>query len=292
VTPCETFSQITTRVFTDVNPECSATVRRSWGIILENALTEEGRETLTSTFQLCTPLQNLTDVADFVEWLNEIYGDVAMVNYPYPADFIQPLPAWPIREMCGFMTDSSQEDLTLLTSVAQAVDVYYNYTGTSLCNDINADSAIADQEQNWDFQSCAELVLPSCSNGVDDMFFEDPFDYPGYVEYCNEAYNITPRPFMLEMLYGAKKLDQFSKIIFSNGELDPWSGGGVTYNVSDTVLAIVIEDAAHHLDLRGANPADPQTVVDARNFEKKYIQLWIDEARIDAAEDARKLRQK
>jgi len=280
VTPCESFDQIVTRVFNDTNPQCAATIKRSWDVILRVGLTEEGREQLATTFSLCRPLRNYVQVIDFVDWLTEIYGDVAMVNYPYPAFFIQPLPAWPIREMCGHMTDSSEDDAALLEGVAAAVNVYYNYTGTNMCNDINADSAIAEQEQNWDFQSCAEMVMPACSNGVDDMFLPEPWDFEAEVQYCNEIYNITPRRFMIEMLYGADDISQFSNILFSNGHLDPWSGGGVLHNVSDSVLAYIIQDGAHHLDLRASDPADPQSVIDARNFEKRYIQLWIDQARI------------
>jgi lysosomal Pro-X carboxypeptidase len=44
-------------------------------------------------------------------------------------------------------------------------------------------------------------------------------------------------------------------------------------------VAVLIEDAAHHLDLRAGNPADPEAVKQARLTEIKYIQKWIDGAR-------------
>jgi len=283
VTPCDAFAGVVTRVFTGVNPECSATVKKSWDIILRIGLTEDGRQFLSDTFSLCKPLKNYIYVLALVEWLGGIYDNVAEVNYPYPANFIQPLPGWPVKAMCSSMTNSSLDDTSLLQGLAQAINVYTNYTGDKTCNGASdtQNATTTDSEAPWSFQSCAEMVFPMCQNGVDDMFYVSAWNYEEYAESCQEAYGITPRRFMIEMLFGAKNIDQYSNIVFSNGELDPWSGGGVRWNVSDTVKAYIIADAAHHLDLRGANPADPQSVIDARNFEKRYIQMWIDEARIN-----------
>lgn len=60
----------------------------------------------------------------------------------------------------------------------------------------------------------------------------------------------------------------------SNGLLDPWSAGGVLTNVSRSVYTIIIPDAAHHLDLRESNKADPISVVAARKFYKYTIRHW------------------
>lgn len=71
--------------------------------------------------------------------------------------------------------------------------------------------------------------------------------------------------------------DDDAVLIFtgSNGLLDPWSTGGVLQNVSDSVVAVIIPEGAHHLDLRGANKADPPSVVEARRIEKEHIARWI-----------------
>ena len=61
----------------------------------------------------------------------------------------------------------------------------------------------------------------------------------------------------------------------SNGLIDPWSSGGVMENQSRTVIAIVIEGGAHHLDLRSSNRDDPESVVAARDLEKRIIKGWI-----------------
>ena len=59
--------------------------------------------------------------------------------------------------------------------------------------------------------------------------------------------------------------------------------GGVLKSISDSVVAIVIDNAAHHLDLRFPNPQDPQSVSDARQTEFNLIQKWIEQARVGIA---------
>lgn len=56
-----------------------------------------GLEFLTSSFSLCKPLESKYDLEDLMNWLVDIYGNLAMVDYPYPASFLEPLPAWPVK---------------------------------------------------------------------------------------------------------------------------------------------------------------------------------------------------
>lgn len=71
---------------------------------------------------------------------------------------------------------------------------------------------------------------------------------------------------------------QWSLFSYSNGGLDPWSAGGVTQNITDSLVAVVIPDGAHHLDLRSHNPLDPKSVQQARALEICYMKQWIEEA--------------
>lgn len=64
-------------------------------------------------------------------------------------------------------------------------------------------------------------------------------------------------------------------VFLSNGLLDPWSSGGVLYNLSKSTVAVIIPEGAHHLDLRASNPADPVSVRTARNVHRKFIRLWL-----------------
>ncbi len=65
-----------------------------------------------------------------------------------------------------------------------------------------------------------------------------------------------------------------TRIVYSNGKLDPWRGGGVLTNVTDTTIAFSMKDAAHHLDLRLPNKDDPAAVVVGRNIHLRNLKDW------------------
>lgn len=67
---------------------------------------------------------------------------------------------------------------------------------------------------------------------------DDPSGYPA---------DSDPWSHWLDDYYGGLKLGAASNIVFSNGLLDPWSSGGVTKNISSSVVAVVLDLGAHHL---------------------------------------------
>lgn len=75
----------------------------------------------------------------------------------------------------------------------------------------------------------------------------------------------------------AQNLQDTSNIVFSNGGLDPWHGGGVLTNISDSLVAVFIPNGAHHLDFMFSHPQDPEDVIAARKIEIKFISRWIQE---------------
>lgn len=61
----------------------------------------------------------------------------------------------------------------------------------------------------------------------------------------------------------------------SNGLLDPWSTGGIMEDVNESVVSVIIPEGAHHLDLRSAEDADPDSVKAARIQHREHIKKWI-----------------
>eukprot|EP01106_Pelomyxa_sp_JSP_P005085 TRINITY_DN180_c0_g1_i11.p1 TRINITY_DN180_c0_g1~~TRINITY_DN180_c0_g1_i11.p1 ORF type:complete len:158 (-),score=33.09 TRINITY_DN180_c0_g1_i11:106-579(-) len=135
---------------------------------------------------------------------------------------------------------------------------------------------------SWDYQSCTQLVSNVDTNNVTDMFPPYPYNYDELKAYCYTQWGAVPDPQYLHRTYN---IAESSRIIFSNGLLDPWFPGGVLQSkVTQEQYSISISLAAHHLDFYGSDPAhDPQSVVDARNKEESIITQWLAEIPGDPA---------
>jgi len=181
------------------------------------------------------------------------------------------MPAWPIALSCKSMDQPGD----LLDRLFAAMTVYYNYTGQNSCFDVNAYTTGSLGDQAWDYQSCTEMIFPISSNNIDDMFPAAKFDLDALTSYCIATWGVTPRPLWIPTWYGGANISTASNIIFSNGALDPWRSGGVQQTLNPTLVAIIIDQGAHHLDLRGPDAADPQSVINARLTEIQLLHKWL-----------------
>jgi lysosomal Pro-X carboxypeptidase len=57
-----------------------------------------------------------------------------MVDYPYPSNFLSPLPGWPVKVACKAFISAQTPEQNALASY-KAMNLFYNYTGSvkSLC---------------------------------------------------------------------------------------------------------------------------------------------------------------
>ncbi|XP_077197476.1 lysosomal Pro-X carboxypeptidase [Paroedura picta] len=273
--PCGTFYNIVTQDFQKSGDCCAESIRNSWAAINRLASTAEGLRWLSCAFRLCSPLKTAADVATFKAWLSETWVNLAMVDYPYKANFLQPLPAWPIQVVCEYLRAPKVSDKALLKNIFQAANVYYNYSGDTSCFNLSQTATQSLGMQGWYYQACTEMVMPMCSDGVNDMFEPQKWDLGAYSDNCYKVWGVRPRPSWIPTSYGGRNISSHTNILFSNGGLDPWSGGGVTQNITDSLVAIVIPEGAHHLDLRSNSPYDPNSVLQARLQEVHFMKLWV-----------------
>ena len=273
---------------------CSTNIRNLWSVFFADTQTTAGRARLSSIFQTCTPLNTVDDGLALAFWIRGNFDSLSMGNYPYPSSYITGgsvmLPAFPVRVACSYLNtpiDPVQNTTALYQAVANAVGVIANATPVS-CNEIDPNpytSPASNMDGTWDYQRCNELQPDSfwfSTNGITDMFWDQPENITFTITHCMDEYNVYPplnwmtQAFNLPTFHGGT-----SRIIFSNGEYDPWSGPGIQQspNPELDLVSVFVPQGAHHLDLMFSNALDPVGVTNARIYEMEMIRSWVSEAR-------------
>ncbi|UMM25461.1 hypothetical protein L5515_005280 [Caenorhabditis briggsae] len=294
------FDNITSRTY--VENGCNRFIlANAWNAVLNLSSTDSGRAWLNNNpvFKLDprTPINNQTDGWNLNAYMREAIEYMAMVDYPYPTGFLEPLPGWPVTVACGYMnaTGESFSDQDLVTAVANAANVYYNYNKVpnfTWCIDFNicgdqGTGGLGDDALGWPWQECSEIIMAMCaSGGANDVFWSECGDniYDtlkqgcvsifGSMKWTTANWNIDA----VKTLYGYD-LSGSSNLILTQGHLDPWSGGGYKVDQTNTARGIYVMEipgSAHHLDLRQPNTCDPNTVVNARYQIVQILKCWVD----------------
>ena len=82
---------------------------------------------------------------------------------------------------------------------------------------------------------------------------------------------------------GVQLARSLRNVYFSDGEKDPWRVGGMPNATNElspdgSVVHRLIAGAAHHQDLRFADPSDGADLIAARAEELAYVTKWLAEA--------------
>lgn len=208
-TDCNVFNQILTSVFSVAyTKECSQNIARSWDALKNYSSTADGLKVLKDKFKFCGNITKAEDITGtFFDYLADVYGNLAMINYPYNSSFLAPVPAYPVREFCGRLAQNFT-GLELIGRLQEAVSIYSNYTGQTKC--LNIASAYDDNmgASGWEFQSCTEMWMPMCSAGSGkDMFPKKPWDEKKFSDDCFKKFGVRPKKNVARTIYGGQYLE-------------------------------------------------------------------------------------
>lgn len=273
---CNQFNRIVTKDYENYSINCSQSIAKSWSTIRDLGSTPSGLKKLSETFNTCNTMED-KHVDLLLQMLNSIWVNMAMTDYANEADFLSKMPAYPIKHVCAALSvdPTYLSDEQLVGNIAKGSQVYTNYTGQTSCLDINS-YVFDSMDVLWDFQSCTEMVMPICSDGVNDMFDPQPFNLTSFVADCKKRWGVKTQVDKVRTLYGNKDMNSVSNIIFSSCSRDPWSAGCPQTSVkSNGVYAIKIPGVCHHEDLRFSGPGDLAEVKKARQQELNIITDWI-----------------
>lgn len=117
-----------------------------------------------------------------MDYIDTAYSYLAMINYPYPTNFLKNVTAWPANSSCiplDKVTPQSS-DSQLFSALKESIEYYYSFNKTE-CNDIyDSGSASDDDMSGWDILACGDQAMPMKTDGVKDMFIDSDFDYDAY----------------------------------------------------------------------------------------------------------------
>ena len=65
----------------------------------------------------------IVQVDKLIEWVKNAFYCLAMTDYPYPASFLGPLPAYPVNASCHSLLSEPNR----LRGLAQAAGMYHSY---------------------------------------------------------------------------------------------------------------------------------------------------------------------
>ena len=155
---------------------------------------------------------------------------MAMVDYPYETNFVEPLPANPVNVSCEAAKNATAEYVgnanVNLYAIAAAGNVFYNYSGQLPCLNVTTQQGGGLDDNGWSVLYCNEMTMPFASNPANSMFPPSTWDTTQVASDCQASYGLTPQLSWALDYYGgwepALDFMKASNIIFSNGTLDPW----------------------------------------------------------------------
>ena len=211
---------------------------------------------ISGYFNLCKPLKSYKDIPILMQYVNDAYSYMAMLNYPYPTAFLKNLTSWPANSSCTPLdaVTPASSDKELFNALRQSIQYYYSF-GQDKCNEIYEDNMSDEDMSGWDILACGDQAMPMNMDGVKDMFYAEKFDYSAYSSYCNDTYGIMPDyEYTLNHFGGVTDAEykQSSKIFFTNGGLDPWSGASPIQSLSDDLPSCYMGTYVFIVRLRSA----------------------------------------
>lgn len=283
--------RVATTTFDAQVPGCSAAVRTAFAALLTASPAEVGK-----AYNTCEPAQEWT--ARFISGrVTDLLS--AMAEAAYPAAFSPVIGAckqvmgWPglaafppLLVKAGACLNVTALRLTarpagLPRAPSSARRLLREAAGGAPL------SGARTADEGWYYLACTEIVHPIAANNVTDMFPPFAWDPAAVAANCRRLFGVEPRfdwlPQTMGMAGGPANLHRVtSRVIFSNGLLDPWSAESLTQTVSPRLVAVNLPDGSHHSDLGSwgnptPGPDDSKFLVAARKEELALLRAWLRE---------------
>ncbi|XP_077141822.1 thymus-specific serine protease [Ranitomeya variabilis] len=260
--------------------KCLDKVRESFQAV-DSILHSGNVSKLEKDFYSCLPLRAPEDYREFVSNLADIFMGAVQYNMETPGS--------DVRKICDRIVsaESAYEGLRIVNSM------YMDYIGLK-CVENSHEKTLSDLrntqlnpvgvgERQWYYQTCTEFgYYQTCEDGS--CPFSPLITLKSQLDLCTEIFQIPTESVRKSVeftneFYGADH-PKSSRIIFVNGDIDPWHALSVLKNQSRSEIAIFINGTAHCANMGSSRPTDLPALQKAREEIATKIGEWLHNARM------------
>mmetsp|Transcript_98998 Transcript_98998/g.171570 ORF Transcript_98998/g.171570 Transcript_98998/m.171570 type:complete len:504 (-) Transcript_98998:132-1643(-) len=231
------------------------------------------------------------------EWLEDktnqrTFAGCGVASFPAQAN--SPTCSWPacgISQICKIMANSSLgEPLVRLSKVRALQDMTNMVASCEMDWQMPGDVPEQESENTvnvyWGYQTCTEFgFYQTCEAGTDCFFtqglvsFNNTDHKPN--DFCSRVFGVSTEKTLKAVektnAYYSKKLAAATRIIWPNGNVDPWHGRShLTPPGQEQVAIWPIEGASHCEWMAPARETDIQSLRDARLKICAQLSTWLE----------------
>lgn len=257
--------------------ECLNVIKSGHNTIGEMLKTTEGQTQLEQLFNICDAgsLNNIKNQEQFA-------GDGVIYIPAQSNDPECTTPYCNIASICDLMTNdrkgSPLDKLVYLSKIQHAnscVSISYD-------NMINVISNPKNPERSWLYQTCTEWgFYQTCELNSNCPYTQGLHTLDVDYDICDKAFNIPSNVVNNQIeftnsMYGGKNI-QATRILYPNGQIDPWSSLGVLNSPNKLEPTLWVEGASHHYWTHPSLPTDSIFVKNARKIIWAHVEQWLKE---------------
>ena len=132
---------------------------------------------------------------------------------------------------------------------------------------------------SWPWQTCAEFgFYQTCEVGSQCPFARGYVSVADEISICSQ-FGLTPgmvadNVAFSNQVYGGSS-PMGSRILFPNGDVDPWTGLGVLESPAPTEPVMLVVGASHHAWTHPADTIVQKSVADAKAAIQAQVKQWL-----------------
>jgi pimeloyl-ACP methyl ester carboxylesterase len=258
------------------DPKCSASVHNGFLKINELIKTEDGRSSLSKSFNTCETIKGDSDTINY--FYESIIGTyMGQVQYSGPTT---------IPNLCQLQTSSS-DDLQGVVAVNNmesqgCLDVSYQaYIDFMKDTSVNAEGV---EYRAWVWQTCNEFGFYQSTDSslVTGDFTGADIPVEWYVQQCAQVYDpsmgnttVYANIKNTNKQYLGQKGYNGTKVVFPNGTNDPWHVLSVLSATNSKTYPVIIDGTSHCADMYGPRSNDPPSLTEGRKKIHSHVVSWV-----------------